>query len=234
MKHLFALLLTITTVLSSCSDKYSIQGTSSQNMFDGKIAYIKHLADSCFIPLDSCKVVHGKFSMSGILDSIMCVSLFMGNDHCIPVVLEHGDINISFVNSTIKIEGTPLNNALYNFLTSRDSIFLQLAELPERESTMILEGYELDYIEQTMVRSAQEYRRAIDKLETTFITRNFDNVLGVTWFLQLCNDAQRQYGYPTTTPQIDEIYSLAPEFFRSNPQIDSYMQRVNEAIFTNE
>ncbi len=234
MKHLFALLLIFITALSSCSDKYSIKGSSSQNMLDGKIAYIKQKGDSCYISLDSCKVVHGEFRMSGILDSIMCVSLFMGNDHCIPIVLEHGDISIKFVNSSITIGGTPLNNALYSFLSSRDSLFMQLAELPDRESDMILAGYALEDIEQTMLRSAQELHRAVDKLETRFITNNFNNVLGVTWFLQLCNNAHRQYGYPTTTPQIDEIYGLAPEHFRNDPQVEYYMQKVNDNIFIKE
>ncbi len=234
MKHLFSVLLALSVMLQSCSDKYSISGTSSQNMLDGKVAYIKQMGDSCFVAIDSCKVVHGQFRMSGILDSIMCVSLFMGNDHCIPIVLEHGDISIRFVNSSITIGGTPLNNALYSFLTTRDSLFLQLAELPERESSMILEGYDIDYIEQTMIRKTQEFHRAIDRLETKFITNNFNNVLGVTWFMHLCNDAHRQYGYPTTTPQIDEIYGLAPEHFRCDPQIDSYMQRVNSTVFIDE
>ncbi len=224
MKHLFSVFL-LANILSACNDRYSIEGTSSQNMLDGQIAYIKHLGDSGFVSIDSCKVVHGQFSMSGILDSVMCVSLFMGNDNCIPVVLEHGNINISFVNSSIRVEGTPLNNALYSFLTTRDSLFMQLAELPARESSMILDGHDINEVEHTLMRSAQELYRAIDKLETNFITTNYDNVLGVTWFMQLCEDAHKRYGYPTTTPQIDEIYGLAPAYFRSEPKIYNYMQQ---------
>jgi hypothetical protein len=233
-KHLLSLLLVPALFATSCADKYSIEGTSSQNVLDGKIAYIKHMQDSTFVSIDSCKVVHGQFRMSGILDSIMCVSLFMGNDNCIPVVLEHGDITISFANSSVKIEGTPLNNSLYSFLSTRDSLFMQLADLPYRESNMILEGYELLEINRVLAQSEQELRRAIDKLETGFIKDNFDNVLGVTWFLQLCNDAFMHYGYPTTTPQIEEIYGSAPEEFKGHPRIVEYMKLVDEAMMHEE
>lgn len=233
-KHLLSLLFVLAGLMVSCSDKYSIQGTSSQNVLDGKIAYIKHMQDSTFVSIDSCKVVHGQFKMSGILDSIMCVSLFMGEDNCIPVVLEHGDITISFVNSSVKIEGTPLNNTLYTFLSTRDSLFMQLADLPYRESSMILEGHELTEIHRVLAQSEQELRRAIDKLETSFVKDNFDNVLGVTWFMQLCNDAHLHYGYPTTTPQIEEIYGIAPEDFRSHPNIVEYMKLVDKAMMPEE
>ena len=33
---------------------------------------------------------------------------------------------------------------------------------------------------------------AIDKLETDFVVDNFDNVLGVTYFLVLCDNAYNQ------------------------------------------
>ena len=54
-----------------------------------------------------------------------------------------------------------------------------------------------------------------------------DNTLGTFWFLRLCYEARDYYGFPTTTPQIDEIYLEAPESFKQNPQIREYMKQVN-------
>lgn len=222
------LLFLMLLVFVSCADKYSITGTFTQCMFDGKMAYIKQLEDNVMKPVDSCEIVHGEFVMSGALDSVRCVSLFMGESNCIPIVLERGDINVSFANSSIKIGGTPLNDKLYEFLTLRDSLTMLLAELPHKESSMILEGYDHRDIIMQLGQKENEYRKAIDKLETNFIVDNYDNVLGVTWFLELCYGAYNQYGYATTTPQIDEIYSRAPESFRANTDIKAYMKLVDE------
>ena len=63
---------------------------------------------------------------------------------------------------------------------------------------------------------------------TKFITDNFDNVLGVTWFLQLCDLEYSKYGRPMTNSQIEEIYSLAPDDFRENPMIKNYMDSANK------
>ena len=209
-------------LLVSCSDKYTIVGTSMHSVFDGKMVYISNLVDGKDTSLDSCEIIHGQFTMSGQLDSVMCVTLDMGEFH-LPIVLESGEIRVTSENQTVKVEGTELNDKLYKFLASRDSLIMILNELPRRESQMILEGYDYDYILHTLGEAEADVRMAMDKLETNFIVSNFDNVLGVSWFMELCNDTYRRFGYPNTTPQIDEIYSMAPDKFRHNVNIKKYM-----------
>lgn len=217
------LLTTAALVVTSCADKYNIIGTSMQSVYDGKMVYLSHTVDGRDASVDSCEIVHGRFSMSGCLDSVMCVTLDMGEFH-LPIVLEGGDIRVSSVGQSVKVEGTPLNDRLYAFLTSRDSLIMLLAELPRRESQMILEGYDHDDIMRTLGSEEADLRMAMDKLETGFITSNFDNVLGVSWFMELCNDTYQRFGYPNTTPQIDEIYGRAPEDFRNNKEVKEYMK----------
>lgn len=212
---------------ASCAESYTITGTSSQIMFDGKMAYIKCSENDGIKSLDSCEVVHGQFCMSGPIDSVMCVNFFMGDDNFIPMVLEPGSIKISIANSSVKIGGTKLNDRLYRFLNSRDSLMMQINELPNKESNMYLEGYNEDYIFQQINRENAELCMALDKLETNFIVNNFDNILGVTWFMQLCNMAYHEYGYARTTPQIDEIYARSPKDFRKHPDVKAYMHLVN-------
>ncbi len=227
MRRLLFLLLSLPLVIS-CSDKYNIAGNTSQSILNGKMAYLKEYNENAMKAIDSCEVVHGKFNMSGILDSVRCVALFMDSESLIPVVLEQGDINIDIVNARIRISGTPLNDSLYTFLNKRDSLVLILNDLPHRESLMILEGYSEDQIVDEINGKANALTMQLDRLETNFITRNFDNVLGVTFFMQLCNDAYKHFGYPTTTPQIDEIYGRAPQTFRDHPDIARYFRLVNE------
>lgn len=192
------------------------------SVFDGKMVYISNLVDGKDTSLDSCEIIHGQFTMSGPLDSVMCVTLDMGDFH-LPIVLESGEIRVTSENQTVKVEGTELNDILYKFLASRDSLIMILTDLPRRESQMILEGYDYDYILHTLGEAEAEVRMAMDRLETNFIVSNFNNVLSISWFMELCNETYQRFGYPNTTPQIDEIYSMAPEAFRNNVNVRNYM-----------
>lgn len=213
--------------LTSCSEKYTIAGSSSQSSLDGKMAYIKLMEDNIYVPIDSCEVIHGQFIMSGVVDTVRFVSLFMDSDNFIPLVLEQGEISVSLANSSVKVTGTPLNEVLYSFLTSRDSLMMLINELPMKESKMYLDGYTQDEIDVELGRESAELNTALDKLETNFILNNSENILGVSWFMELCNSVRMRFGYPTTTPQIDEIYGRAPESFRKNPAVEAYMKLVN-------
>ncbi len=88
-KRLLAVLnmLAALVLLTSCSDKYTIVGTSMHSVFDGKMVYLSNMVDSKESSLDSCEIIHGQFTMSGPLDSVMCVTLAMGDLH-LPLVLE--------------------------------------------------------------------------------------------------------------------------------------------------
>jgi len=214
----------------SCAEKYVIEGTTSQYFQDGTVAYIKQFEigsqDIDFRSIDSCEVLHGKFDMSGALDSVMMVRLYMGADN-FPMVLEPGRVTISIADNVVKIEGTELNERLYAFLTKRDSLKIMYDDLPNRESKMYLDGYTQQEILQELGAEELRLQNEVDRLETQFVKDNYDNVLGVTWFLRLCYEARDYYGFVTTTPQIDEIYMQAPESFKKNKMVATYMNQVD-------
>lgn len=218
-------LFLLSLLFTACSEQYSVVGRSTQSVLDGRMAYLRPTGSrSSQQTIDSCEVLHGQFSMSGKLDSVQVVQLYLGSDISVPIVLEEGEVGIDITGSSIILSGTPLNERLYSFLTTRDSLSLLRAELPRVESSMILEGYDEDYIIDYLGSEEMKYVRAIDQLETEFIKANYDNILGITWFLQLCTQAYRTFGYPTTTPQIDELYLQAPETFRQHPDVVTYMK----------
>ncbi len=214
----------------SCADKYVIEGTTSQYFQDGTVAYIKQFEVGSqnydFKAIDSCEVLHGKFDMTGALDSVMMVRLYMGTDN-FPMVLEPGKVTISIADNIVKIEGTELNERLYAFLTQRDSLKIMYDDLPKRESKMYLDGYTQQEIIQELGAEELRLQNEVDRLETRFVKDNYDNVLGVTWFLRLCYEARDYYGFVTTTPQIDEIYMQAPDSFKKNKLVLTYMSQVN-------
>lgn len=227
MKHSQILIVVLLLLLTSCAEKYVIEGTSSQFIKDGTKAYILSLDDSTSEqPFDSCEVLHGQFHMTGAVDSVMLVRLKLGEDN-FPIVIEQGQLFITIENNQVKIEGTDLNDRLYKFLTQTDSIRLLYDDLPHRESLMYLDGYSSDEIVEELAAEEVRLQNELDRIETRFVCDNFDNTLGQTWFLRMCYDAEHYYGFPTTTPQIDEIYLLAPDSFKQNPRIVEYMNRVN-------
>ena len=230
--RLYILLISSLTgmVCMSCADKYVIEGTTSQYFLDGTVAYIKQFEigsdDVDFRAIDSCEVLHGKFDMTGALDSVMMVRLYMGNDN-FPMVLEPGRVSISIADNVVKIEGTELNDRLYTFLTQRDSLKIMYDELPNRESKMYLDGYSQQEIYHILGEEEVRLQNEVDRLETQFVKDNYYNVLGITWFLRLCYEARDYYGFVTTTPQIDEIYMQAPDVFKKNKMVAKYMSQVD-------
>lgn len=217
-------------LMASCAEKYVIEGNTSQFIQDGTVAYIKQFEPSAtdvnFRAIDSCEILHGKFDMSGTIDSSMMVFLYMGSDN-FPMILEPGRVSVSIANNVVKIEGTPLNDRLYDFLCRRDSLQLIYDDLPNRESLMYLDGYSQEEIMQELGAEELRLHAELDKMETRFVIDNFDNPLGITWFLRLCYEAQAWYGFPTTTPQIDEIYGQAPREFKQNKLVSEYMKQVD-------
>lgn len=118
-------LMLLLVLFASCSRKYKVEGVSSVTSLDGKMLYLKTLRDGQWIAIDSAEVVHGLFSTSGPSDSVMMVTLYMNDEAIMPLVLENGKIEVSISNSQLTAKGTPLNNALYEFIEKRNSLELK-------------------------------------------------------------------------------------------------------------
>lgn len=218
------LLTSLTTVFCSCSEQYAITGSTSQDLLDGRMAYVKQAYRHEFMSIDSCEVVHGQFEMTGSVDTVKYVEFFMDDRNVKPMVLEHGNISISVVDANFRVSGTPLNDALYDFLFQRDSLTMILNGLDYQAERMFNVGYDMEEINKRLNKKAEELTEKLEQLETKFIKDNYKNILGVTWFLQLCDDVSAQYGFPVATKQIENLYQHAPASFRKNPDIQAYMK----------
>ena len=225
MNRLLYLVLTL-LVLSSCTRKYKIEGISSVTSLDGKMAFIKIIKDNELVKIDSGEVVHGKFTMTGKADSTIMGNLFIGDQSIMPIVIEKGTIKVNIDIAKQKVSGTPLNEKLYSFIEKKNQIDAQAEELSHKESQMIMDGKDPDEIQQSIMLEAKKLNSEAERMETDFITSNFDNVLAAGVFMMLSSG----YPYPILTPQIDEIMSKAPATFRDNPYVKDYMTAAQENL----
>lgn len=209
---------------TSCAGSYNVQGSSSLTNLDGRMLYMKGLQDNEMLAMDSCDVVHGEFRFSGALDTVTMVNLFMDDEWLMPFVLEEGPITISISSTAQRVSGTPLNDKLYNFLDKKLQLQNQMQELSHAESQAIMNGDDIDAVHASLMQQAQRLAMELDRLETTFITDNFDNILGPSIFETICSSFQ----YPILTPQIEDIMSKATEKFKNNPFVKDFYRTAQE------
>jgi len=201
-----------------------VEGKSTVQSMDGKKLYLKVYADGDLKDIDSCEVIHGMFQFTGQLDSAVMVNLFMDDEGLMPLVLEENEIQVHIDKAQQYVTGSPLNDTLYNFIREKSRLDNLMAELPHKESRMIMDGVSEDVIMLRLNDEAQRLAAEQDRLITRFITSNFDNVLGSGVFMILTSG----YPYPILTPQIEEIMSKATPYFKNNAYVQRYMQAAHE------
>lgn len=81
-------LMLLLVLFTSCSKRYKIEGKSSVTSLDGKMLYLKSLQEGDWVTVDSAEVIHGLFKMKGPADSVRMVTLYMGDEGLMPLVLE--------------------------------------------------------------------------------------------------------------------------------------------------
>lgn len=216
--------LLLASMLTSCANTFNVQGSSSISELDGSKLYLKAIKNNELKNLDSCDVVHGQFHFSGVLDTVRMANLFMDDESVMPLVLEDGEITIKIDNASQSVGGTPLNDKLYKFIDKHKQLENQLSELSHKQSQMMLDGIDEGEINQKLSAEAARIAKEEDKLVTSFIVENFDNVLGPGVFMMMTSGFQ----YPILTPQIEDIMSKATDKFKNNPYVKDYYQTATE------
>ena len=207
-------------LMASCAKSYNVQGSSSISSLDGSKLYLKAVKNNELKSIDSCDIVHGQFHFSGILDTVRMANLFMDDQSLMPVVLEEGEIVIKIDNAAQSVGGTPLNDKLYKFIDKHKQLDNRMSELSHRQSQMMLEGVDELTINEHLNAEAEKIAAEEDKLVTSFIVENFDNVLGPGVFMMITSG----FNVPVLTPQIEDIMSKATEKFKNDPYVKEYYQ----------
>jgi hypothetical protein len=207
-------------MLASCSEQYLVTGSSYVEGLEGRTLYLRVFKDSVMCSIDSSKVVHGRFKFHGIMDSVMMANVFLEDNSVMPVVLESGDVNVRIESNDQSATGTPLNDSLTNFIKKKAQIDARMAELPKIEAKMYMNGEDEVKIQMELDERVRELEEENDKLITHFIRSNYNNVLGPGVFMIMTSGFQ----YPILNPQIEEIISQAPPYFRNHPYVKEYIK----------
>jgi hypothetical protein len=186
--------------------------------------YLKILKDNDFKNIDSCDVVHGQFHFAGTFDSVRMANIFMDDKNVMPLVLESGDISIKLNNTQQTVSGTPLNDELFRFFNKWNQLQNQQLELVHKHDQAIMDGSDMEVVTQQLNEEAMRISEVEDSLVTTFVTENFDNVLGPGVFMMMTSG----YSYPVLTPQIEDIMSKAPKSFKEDSYVKEYYQVAND------
>ncbi|MBQ2029844.1 MAG: DUF4369 domain-containing protein [Bacteroidaceae bacterium] len=207
--------------LMACSTQYNINGDSSVSTLDGRMLYLKAVTqDNSMENIDSCEVVHGKFTFMGTMDSICMGELTMDNISVMPVVIENGDVNIFINEMEQRVVGGSLNNKLYQFLNARNQLENEIMELSSQEARAILSGNSSVDLHFKLQEKMDKVYAKIERLEANFVIDNSDNILGRSFFMELCN---RTPG-PMLTPQMKQILKKAPAKFLRQPFVENYVR----------
>lgn len=210
--------------LTSCANSYDITGTSNVSTLDGRMLYLKVLKDAEFKSVDSCDVVHGQFHFNGTLDSVRMANIFMDDEPVLPLVLESGAITVKLDDTQQVVSGSPLNDKLFGFFKKYQQLQNQQRELVHKHDQAIMNGSDMNVVTRQLTAEANRLAEQEDKLVTTFVTDNFDNVLGAGVFFLVTMGNQ----YPMLTPWIEDIMSKATDHFKNDSYVKDYYQKAQE------
>ena len=154
----------------------------------------------------------------------MLASLYMDDECIMPLVLEEGNIKIEINNVGISIKGTPLNDSFNKFIEDKTAIDDRAYEVEREESRMIMDGVDINTVQFEIDKKRVEVAQQMDNLIKTFISSNYENVLGPGVFIMIGNSLP----YPFLTPVMEDIVNKAPEGFKNNNLIKNYLTLVKE------
>lgn len=220
----FISLMLLLLVFASCSRTYKIEGVSSVTGLDGKLLYLRVFQDGHWVNLDSTEVVHGFFSLEGVADSVRMASLYLDDVCLMPLVLEKGKIKVDINNLHYTAKGTPLNNALYDFIGRHNQLELQLEELERKEAGLILQGIDAERAHREAEEERYTLLREMDNCAKTFIVSNYENVLGPGVFMMMCSSMP----YPMLTNQVESIMNEEPVAFRNDAMVKAFFLKARE------
>lgn len=228
MKNYLLVILAVLTA-TSCT-KYSIAGSSDIQDVDGRMLYLRSFTEDAVHNIDSCDVVHGKFKFSGALDSVRVVMLGFDDLAVIPVVLEDGEIEVTLNSQRQECKGTPLNDTLTSFTKRYSEIVMQMEDLQHVQNQAIMNGEDMNVVNQKLMAKQQLLLAQEDKLVNDFIAANFDNCLGPYVFQMATQD----YQYPVLAPWIEALMTKATDTFKNAPYVKDYMNAAkhNQDIMT--
>ena len=140
-------------------------------------------------------------------------------------MLEDGDIQVKIDNSQETVTGTPLNDKLTKFRQQFTRLMNESNDLVHQHDQAIMNGRNMDAVNARLAAKDADINRRVDKLVTTFVTDNMDNVLGPYIFINVC---MNRYNVPMLDAWVEDIMSKATDKFKNDPQVKEYYEAAQE------
>ena len=219
MRRVCNAIFVLTVLLSaiSCRRGYTVDGSIDLYGFEGEELYVVVHEHGEFVIVDSCSVRHGHFQMTGNVDSTMFSVLAHGYEPLMPLVMENGHIKVRISPSALMAEGTRYNNQLYAFLEKKNEIDNRFEDIIQRSQE---EGAPL--MDQNYEDSLRSVVKDAENCIYDFIRKHYDDPLGVSVFLMMCNGSSLS----EPTPLISRVIDGAPKKFLSNYKVREYLKRI--------
>lgn len=203
----------IAFLISSCTSKYKVEGTTSTGLQAGSTIYLKSYNNDKWSVVDSARIVHGSFHMSGNINKNLpkVVTLFIDNIPLTPVILEKGDIIIDLSSTYLTIKGTPLNDKLHSFYEKN------LSFEQEMKSTS---SVNFDVQDNSIITDKHQ------QLIREFIINNSNNVLSPT----ALTIYKKQYPQLMECEDIARIFNQKSD--KANSTLDDYQTESTQEVIT--
>ena len=170
-KIIFLFLSTLAILFVSCQgNSYSIEGKFSDNSFDTKVAYLQKI-DSInsqkATVIDSATISDGKFSFKGTADEPMMGFVSVGKlenaDNDTPIgtlILEPGNIKITFDKTNVTLGGTPKNDEFNNIHKVMNTLTDKISKITPQDANNPAIRAEVDTLQKQLQMSTFNFAKA--------------------------------------------------------------------------
>ncbi len=220
MKKITLLLFILAIVFASCKDKgaYTIEGNFADNAYDGKMVYLQKmdsLQSESLTVIDSAAIKDGKFNLKGVTEApvmgFVSVGKFEAADPDTPVgtlILEAGNIKISFDKTNITLAGTPKNDEFNNIHAVMNKLTDMISKINPQDANNPEVGKKVNDLQEELQKATFDFSKA-----------NIDNKAGEFLFYSSAKTFTKE--------QLKELISASDSTFRSRPEIQELLKQLD-------
>lgn len=220
MKKITLLLFILAIVFASCKDKgaYTIEGNFADNAYDGKMVYLQKmdsLQSESLTVIDSAAIKDGKFNLKGVTEApvmgFVSVGKFEAADPDTPVgtlILEAGNIKISFDKTNITLAGTPKNDEFNNIHAVMNKLTDMISKINPQDANNPEVGKKVNDLQGELQKATFDFSKA-----------NIDNKAGEFLFYSSAKTFTKE--------QLKELISASDSTFRSRPEIQELLKQLD-------
>ena len=204
----------------SCTKHYRIDGVVETFGYEGRELSLVEFLPFRTNKLDSCTVNHGKFQMSGQVDTTKLVFLCKDNRPIIPVYIEKGHAQIRLLPTEMTVSGTRQNDLFYSFLQKKIAIDNRYEDMSQKRFALARSGMDsrnMELIQDSLKMIVDECEEMI----CMFMAENYKEPAAVGVFMMLSVTPTNE-----VPSLLKRILDAAPDYFLSQSYVSGYTHRM--------